>query len=209
MNDSVREALSGQKVYDELVTVRTDENGNVTMIQADAVRMNELATMTALLAQEELAHAEHETVTIPLGAALGIPFFAALGPGVQVRLVPVGAVTAEFLSEFESAGINQTRHKIFLSMRTTVRLVLPRGAEQVSFNSQVLIAESIIVGQVPDSFIEVQSSDQALNFASHTAAITVSRMGAMPSLPTLDEVILLLKDREYDGFDLSVLDVLK
>ena len=50
-------------------------------------------------------------------------------------------------------------------MRTTVRLVLPRGAEQVSFNSQVLIAESIIVGQVPDSFIEVQSSDQALNFA--------------------------------------------
>ena len=165
MNDSVREALSGQKVYDELVTVRTDENGNVTMIQADAVRMNELATMTALLAQEKLAHAEHETVTIPLGAALGIPFFAAMGPGVQVRLVPVGAVTAEFLSEFESAGINQTRHKIFLSMRTTVRLVLPRGAEQVSFNSQVLIAESIIVGQVPDSFIEVQSSDQALNFA--------------------------------------------
>ena len=53
------------------------------------------------------------------------------------------------------------------------------------------------------------SLDQALNFASHTAAITVSRMGAMPSLPTLDEVILLLKDREYQGFDLSVLDVLK
>lgn len=165
MNDSVREALSGQKVYDELVTVRTGENGSITMIQADAVRMNELATMTALLAQEKLSHAENETVSIPLGAALGIPFFAAMGPKVQVKLVPVGAVTAEFLSEFESAGINQTRHKIFLSMRTTVRLVLPRGAEQVSFASQVLIAESIIVGQVPDSFIEVQSSDQALNFA--------------------------------------------
>ena len=53
------------------------------------------------------------------------------------------------------------------------------------------------------------SLDQALNFASHTAAITVSRMGAMPSLPTLEEVILLLKDREYDGFDLSILDALK
>lgn len=53
------------------------------------------------------------------------------------------------------------------------------------------------------------SLDQALNFASHTAAITVSRMGAMPSLPTLDEVILLLKDREYQGFDLSILDALK
>lgn len=53
------------------------------------------------------------------------------------------------------------------------------------------------------------SREQAMAFASHTAAITVSRMGAMPSLPVLDEVILLLKDREYDGFDLSVLDVLK
>ena len=53
------------------------------------------------------------------------------------------------------------------------------------------------------------SLDQALNFASHTAAITVSRMGAMPSLPALDEVILLLKDREYKGFDLSILDALK
>lgn len=53
------------------------------------------------------------------------------------------------------------------------------------------------------------SQEQALAFASHTAAITVSRMGAMPSLPTLDEVILLLKDRGYQGFDLSVLDILK
>ena len=165
LNDAVREALGDKKVYDELVSVRADDGGRVTMIQADAVRMNELATNTARLAQEKLAMAENETVNIPLGAAFGIPFLAVMGPPVQVKVAPVGAVTAEFLSEFESAGINQTRHKIYLSMHTTVRLVLPRGAEQVKFTSQVLIAESIIVGQVPDSFIEVQSSDQALNFA--------------------------------------------
>ncbi len=53
------------------------------------------------------------------------------------------------------------------------------------------------------------SREEALAFASHTAAITVSRMGAMPSLPTLEEVIALLKERDYRGFDLSVLDVLK
>lgn len=68
-----------------------------------------------------------------------------------------------------------------------------------------------------DSFVAAMSVgvslgltlDQALHFASHTAAITVSRMGAMPSLPTLEEVILLLKDREHKSFDLAVLDVLK
>ena len=53
------------------------------------------------------------------------------------------------------------------------------------------------------------SQDQALAFASHTAAITVSRMGAMPSLPTLAEVIALLKERDYRGFDLSALDALQ
>ena len=51
--------------------------------------------------------------------------------------------------------------------------------------------------------------EQALAFANHTAAITVSRMGAMPSLPTLEEVLSLLKEREYRGFDLSLLDILK
>ena len=165
LHESVRESLLGHTAYNELVSVRTDQTGRVTMIQADAVRMNELATATALLAQEKLSSEESETVAIPLGAALNIPFLSALGPNVQVRVVPVGAVNAEFTSEFESAGINQTRHKIYLSMRTAVRLVLPRGAEKVEFTSQVLIAESIIVGQVPESFIEVQSSDQALNFA--------------------------------------------
>ena len=53
------------------------------------------------------------------------------------------------------------------------------------------------------------SQDEALAFASHTAAITVSRMGAMPSLPTLEEVLALMRERDYQGFDLSLLDVLK
>ena len=53
------------------------------------------------------------------------------------------------------------------------------------------------------------SQEQALAFASHTAAITVSRMGAMPSLPTLEEVLALMRERDYQGFDLSLLDVLK
>ena len=76
--------------------------------------------------------------------------------------MPVGAVTAAFTSEFESAGINQTRHKIYLSMQTRVQLVLPAGGEQMDFSSQVLIAESIIVGRVPESFLETQS-DSALS----------------------------------------------
>ena len=163
---AAEDVMGGQAaLYSEMVTVRTDAQGRVTMLEANAARMNQLATLTALRAQEMLRSAEQQSVGIPLGAALGIPFLSAAGPRVQVRILPVGAVSAAFSSEFESAGINQTRHKIYLSMHTSVRLVIPTGASQVNLNSQVLIAESIIVGEVPASYVNVPKTDDALNFA--------------------------------------------
>ena len=165
INEAVRDVMGDQMTYDEMMTVHTDSTGRVTMLQANAVRMNELATVTALSAQARLESADAQSVSIPLGAALGIPFLSAAGPRIQVRIVPVSAVSAAFSTEFESAGINQTRHKIYLSLHTTVRLVIPSGARTVSLGSQVLIAESIIVGEVPDSYVQVPEMSDALNFA--------------------------------------------
>ena len=165
MHEAVRGVMEGAVTYGDMMTVRTDGDGRVTMLQANAVKMNELATETALEAQRSLESAEARSIAIPLGAALGVPFLSALGPRVQVRIVPVSAVSAAFSTEFESAGINQTRHKIYLSLHTTVRLVIPSGARQVSLGSQVLIAESIIVGEVPQSYVQVPDMDDALNFA--------------------------------------------
>ncbi len=165
MHEAVRDVMGDEITYQDMMNVRTDSAGKVTMLQANAVRMNELAAFTALQAQARLESAEAQSVSIPLGAALGIPFFSALGPRVRVRIVPVSAVSAAFSTEFESAGINQTRHKIYLSLHTVVRLVIPSGARQVSLGSQVLIAESIIVGEVPQSYVQVPDMGDALNFA--------------------------------------------
>ncbi len=165
INEAVRGVMGDQTAYSDLMQVYTDSAGRVTMLQANAVRMNELATVTALQAQARLESADAQSVAIPLGAALGIPFLSAAGPRIQVAIVPVSAVSAAFSTEFESAGINQTRHKIYLSLHTTVRLVIPSGAKTVSLGSEVLIAESIIVGDVPDSYVQVPDMDGALNFA--------------------------------------------
>ena len=165
IHEAVRDVMEDTVTYEDMMTVQTDGQGRVTMLQANAVRMNELAAFTALQAQARLESADAQSVSIPLGAALGIPFFSALGPRIRVRIVPVSAVSAAFSTEFESAGINQTRHKIYLSLRTNVRLVIPSGARQVSLGSQVLIAESIIVGEVPRSYVQVPDMGDALNFA--------------------------------------------
>lgn len=165
IHQAIADVMGQGVVYGDMMQVQTDDGGRVTMLQANAVRMNELATATALRAQEKLESAESQSVEIPLGAALGIPFLSALGPKVPVKIVPVSAVNASFSTEFESAGINQTRHKIFLSLQVSVRLVIPSGAKKVSIAGQALIAEAIIVGQVPQSYVQVPEYDDALNFA--------------------------------------------
>ena len=80
---------------------------------------------------------------------------AGSGPSVRVKIVPAGAVTTEFVSEFSSAGINQTRHRIFLQVHTTVQMIIPTGTQSAAVSAHVPVAESIIVGDVPQSFVDV------------------------------------------------------
>lgn len=163
VNQAVFDTFQEGVSYEDLVTVRWDDQGHVTMLQANAARMNELSTRTALMAQASLNAESNRQVLIPLGSALGVKFLAGFGPSLTVRVLPVGSVSTEFVTEFESAGINQTRHKISLHIQTTVRLVLPTGSQRVDVSSDVPIAESIIVGLVPDSFVDVNNQDDMLN----------------------------------------------
>ncbi|MBR1607019.1 MAG: sporulation protein YunB [Clostridia bacterium] len=159
MNAAVQRGMSDGVAYEELIAVRTDAQGRVTMLQANTARMNELASSVALSAQEALAEDAAPRISVPLGAALRVPFLSALGPRIGVKLTPVGAVGVRFHTEFEAAGINQTRHKIYLQLHATVRLVLPTGAQPVTVDTQMLIAESIIVGEVPGSYMNVPESE--------------------------------------------------
>ena len=100
---------------------------------------------------------------IPLGAALGVSLFSGAGPLINVSVVPVGSVTTAFATSFESAGINQTRHEISLQASVLMRIIVPTGADSVTVDTLVPIAESIIVGQVPSTYVNVPSDEDALN----------------------------------------------
>ena len=84
------------------------------------------------------------------------------GPQIRVSVVPVGSVTTRFVTSFESAGINQTRHEISLEASVLMRIVVPAGSNSVSVSTYVPIAESIIVGEVPESYVHVPE-DELLN----------------------------------------------
>lgn len=163
MNDAVFEVMRSDGLYDDLMTVVLDENGRVAVMRADTARMNELATTSALRVQQNLSKIAEAGISIPLGAALGIQLFAGSGPRITVKIVPVGAVSTDFKSEFSAAGINQTRHRIFLRIDTTVQMVIPTGTQTAQVSAHVPVAESIIVGEVPDSFVDVANEEDMLN----------------------------------------------
>lgn len=163
INRAVKQAMAQGVTYEELIDAQMDAQGRVSMLRANTMRMNELASQTALLAERELGSAENQVVEIPLGAALGVSFLSGFGPRLEVQILPVGAVHTSFDTEFETAGINQTRHKIFLNLRATVSLIVPTGSQLVEVTSTVPIAESIIVGEVPESFVDVNNEEDMLN----------------------------------------------
>lgn len=163
INRAVKQAMGQGVAYEELIDAQMDAQGRVSMLRANTMRMNELASQTALLAEWELGSAENQVVEIPLGAALGVSFLSGFGPRLEVQILPVGAVHTSFDTEFETAGINQTRHKIFLNLRATVSLIVPTGSQLVEVTSTVPIAESIIVGEVPESFVDVNNEEDMLN----------------------------------------------
>ena len=163
LNETVEQVVQEGMGYDALVHVTKDEVGQVRLIQADTTAMNHLAARVSALAQEKLDSTENRAVQVPLGSALGLTLFAGAGPKLRVQVLPVGAIAARFDTEFQAAGINQTRHRILLTMTATVKLVIPTGAKTVEASTQVAVAESIIVGEVPQSFVDVEDKDDMLN----------------------------------------------
>ena len=153
LSGAMAEALGDGVGYDELMNVRMDEKGQVALLSANTVRMNLLADRAGEAALRRLENMSSERVSVPLGAALGLTLLAGSGPLIPVSIVPVGSIGTNFVTEFEACGINQTRHKVYLQLTASIRIVIPTGAKTTQVTANMLVAESIIVGAVPEGFV--------------------------------------------------------
>ena len=163
LSGAMAEALGDGVGYDELMNVRMDEKGQVALLSANTVRMNLLADRAGEAALRRLENMSSERVSVPLGAALGLTLLAGSGPLIPVSIVPVGSIGTNFVTEFEACGINQTRHKVYLQLTASIRIVIPTGAKTTQVTANMLVAESIIVGAVPESFVGYNLGEEELN----------------------------------------------
>ncbi len=148
VEEAVKSQLPEGDGYNELVAIDRDANGRILSLQVNAARLNSLSADIAVKIQENLKLPDSQKVAVPLGVLLGNTVFSASGPGLQIKIHPIGSVQSEFKSEFEEAGVNQTRHSISLKVKTTVGIMSPLADRRMEIITDIPVADTIIVGSV-------------------------------------------------------------
>ncbi|MDF2501205.1 MAG: yunB [Anaerosporomusa subterranea] len=155
INTVIMQKVSQTASPNQLVNVHLDNRGRVVLIQPNAMAFNKLATETTMEAQEALKLITEEHIYIPTGQIFGSQLFASHGPKIEVSILPVGTVEVKVIDKFEHAGINQTRHMVYLAATTSMRIVVPLVSKAIVVNTQVPIAEYIVVGDVPSTYLQL------------------------------------------------------
>ncbi len=157
VNSAIFEVMLEPISYGDLVSIEKNADGEITLIAANSMIINKLARDMAQSTETYIEKMGEQDVKIPIGTLSGSPLLAGKGFKVTIRVLPLGSVKCQFVSEFETAGINQTRHKNYLDVVATKSIVLPTSQSIVKTNTPVLVSESIIVGKVPDTYLSAGS----------------------------------------------------
>lgn len=155
INTAILNEYSKQFNYDEIINIQKDREGNIVLIKADTLKMNKIATDVAINSQKELKKLGSHGIKLPVAYIFQNNILAKFGPKVSVIMTPIGYIETKYESEFESAGINQTRHKIYVQVSAKLRVIIPTKNDEIEVKREVPIAETIIVGKIPDTAINL------------------------------------------------------
>ena len=154
INEAVLSVFSGDVSYTDMVVVEKNKDNEIVLLAANSALVNNLARNTSLLTQAKINNLFEDAINIPIGSLSGIPLLNGVGPNVSITVSPIGSIVSTFESEFVTAGINQTLHRIFLNVEGTVDLIIPTMHREIQINTPILICETVIVGQVPQTFLQ-------------------------------------------------------
>ena len=147
--------LEDDMSYRDFVTLETDTAGKVSSITSNTVANSRFKRQVVEAVIRQLGAMSGEELGVPLGTLIGQPLFSGSGPRVRVKVDSVGEVTADYSNTFTSAGLNQTVHRVCLDITATVYLFLPGEILPVSVSSSVCVAETVIVGETPDTYLNL------------------------------------------------------
>ena len=150
INEASMNILNKEFKYNEMINIEKDKDGKIILVQSDTGKLNYIASKLSNECNKSLADMSNNKIKVPLGWVTEKSLFYNLGPNISIEVEPIGNVIVTYESKFESAGINQTRHKIYLNVNGKVRIKLPIKSDEIDVSTQIPVCDTIIVGEVPD-----------------------------------------------------------
>lgn len=139
--------------YDDLVKVEKNADGDIALMSANSLKINRINREIAVSSQALIENSCDSGVDVPLGALSGIVYFSGFGPKITLDILSAESVVCSFYSEFDSMGINQTRHAVYIRVNSSVKIVMPGKTKNITVKTDVLICEAVIVGKIPEIYL--------------------------------------------------------
>lgn len=155
VNEEV-EKIMKDYTYNDLIDIEKDGNGEVVLMKSNTVLINQLTSKMVTNIQNSIDHTPTIMVYINYGSVSGISLLKNLGPKFDIELEAAGKIDTEIKSEFQSVNVNQTLHKIYLNLSTSISILTPIGVYGRDIESKVLLTEAVIVGDVPDTYYHLE-----------------------------------------------------
>ena len=157
IHKAVAEAVSetiatGRYDYTDLIRLEKDDGGKITALTSNMIQFNQLQIDVSENVMKKVGSVSSSELSIPVGSLTGSALLAGRGPRITVRMQAVGSSEANFRNAFTSAGINQTKHQIILTVDVSVSILLPGFRTATKVSNSFIVAETVIVGTVPDTY---------------------------------------------------------
>ena len=155
INDAIDKQIeTGNIQYDRIVYFEKDLNGRITALKTNMSEVNRLKTDILNLINDEILALDSSQIGVPLGSLILPELLAGKGPNIPVQIMAIRNSDASFTSDFSEAGINQTLQKLTMTVSVDVTILVLGETNSFTVSSQVVVAETVIVGQVPDTFLQ-------------------------------------------------------
>lgn len=155
INDAIDEQIeTGNIQSDRIVYFEKDLNGRITALKTNMSEVNRLKTDILNRINDEILAMDTEHLGVALGSIFLPEFFSGKGPAIPVEILTIRNSDSSFKSYFTEAGINQTLHQLTMEVLVDVTVLVMGETISFTVSSQVVVAETIIVGDVPDTFLQ-------------------------------------------------------
>ena len=159
INQTLNDGIYNEALDGDLLDIERDSEGNIQYVEANSRLINKLVLAFSRGMEENYSLGDTEVVPVNLGVLTGNKMLSQLPWTVNIKVMPLSLTKFQCETEFETQAINQTRYKVFCSVTSTVQIVSPVCRETAEINRKVLLAEAILVGRVPDSYVVVPEED--------------------------------------------------